>query len=144
MANGTHIHIPDLANWRKSKVTVSLGTIAVCALLLWGAHEYTVYHLDGVFMSAAQAESLTEKVEQALQKSTENSEQLLKFVHRIELSDAREQLDNLRGQLQETELWEAANGENEISQARKRDLRQRIDRQEDKVDCLERGEVNCD
>lgn len=142
--SGSNIRVPDLTKWRHSKITISIGTIIVVFSALVGMHEYTVYHLDDVFMSTADADDLVDKVEKALDKSNSNAELFLDYIRRQDLSDARDSLQNHRDDLRETLLWEDANqGENQISRERKEELRDRIREKEALVQCLEAGRENC-
>lgn len=134
----------DLTNLKTKRITFSVGGLILVAGGLWGAHEYTSAHLNDIFMPIAAAEELADKVDQALARSEENSERLVTFINRQELKEARQQLKDLLGQLQETLLWESANEENSISRARKRDLETDIDSQESYIICLEAGRRNCD
>jgi hypothetical protein len=69
---------------------------------------------------------------------------LLDYIRRQELRDTRTALTRLEDQLNETLLWEAANGENTISLARKEDLEERIDIREIEIECLVTGGSDCD
>lgn len=142
MSNGNGIRMPDVTDWKKHKVTISVGSIIFGLALLWGAHKFIASHAGKYFLPVAAAEELTQKVEEALMTSAENSAILTNFIRRTEIRDAREKVDSLRSELQATLLWESANGENEISRARKSDINREITRYENYVACIERNPTN--
>lgn len=143
-AQGEDFNVPDLSNWKKHKVTISFGTVVFVAVCLYGLHQYLAHHLKAIFIPTAVAEELTQKVEKALMTSADNSATLLNFMRRQEVKDSREKINTLKGELQNTLLWESANGENEISRARKKDINEEILRYDNYISCVDRHPADFD
>ena len=77
------------------------------------------------------------KAEAAATQAQETSEQLSLYLVRTELQALRDNLERAKSELQETLLWESANGgENDISRERKRDLNTRIRETDEQIRCM--------
>ena len=120
------------------------GTVATIAVL-WGTHQWVATkHLPVHLLSRAEAQTLQQQVSEAATKAEaaatqaqETSEQLSLYLVRTELQALRDKLERAKSELQETLLWESANGgENDISRERKRDLNTRIRETDEQIRCM--------
>jgi hypothetical protein len=134
----------DTDSLKKLKLKISLPVLLLIVGLVWKGDDGLIYYLDGFFMSDVQAEELAQEVKVAVSVANLTSMALLDYIRRQELRDTRTALTRLEDQLNETLLWEAANGENTISLARKEDLEERIDIREIEIECLVTGGSDCD
>lgn len=134
----------DTDSLKKLKLKISLPVMLLIVAIVWKGDDGLIYYLDGFFMSDVQAEELAQEVKVAVSVANLTSMALLDYIRRQELRDTRTALTRLEDQLNETLLWEAANGENTISLARKEDLEERIDIREIEIECLVTGGSDCD
>lgn len=137
------------------KVVISVSALAAIVVVGWQFHEWTGRHLNTHLMSRAEAQTLhmaqNEQIKQAADAAkeaanaaTETARLLRDHIKGEELKSARERLNQLRGQLSETQLWESTNGgANDISRARKADLNSQIEVLSTLIACLEAGRNNC-
>jgi hypothetical protein len=128
-----------LSNKTKGWMSVVVAAIAGS----WGFHEWVgKSHLPVHLMTRAEAQTLQQEVKAAAdtakaaaQAATETSRRLFDYIERQELKEERATLDRLKGDLQETLLWESQNGENALSRSRKADLNARIRETEERIRC---------
>ena len=126
----------DPAALKKKRISISVGGVIALIVILIGTHEYIADHTQSKFISTVRADEIAQVAQTALDKSTQANENLLTYIKRAEIKDVREKIEQYRDQIQETELWEAANGENQISKARKKDLSGRLELATEQRDCL--------
>lgn len=127
----------------KAKAWVSAGVATIGAF--WGFHEWVgKVHLPVHLMTRAEAQSLGEQVKAAADTAKtaadaakQTSDRLFDYIEREQLRDERAALERLEGDLQDTLLWENANGANDLSRARKTDLTRRIADARERIRCLE-------
>jgi hypothetical protein len=119
----------NLAKLGETKVTVPLILIAAVALIGFKAQSFTVEVLDEFFFTDAAAAELADAVQA-------NTEVLYSYIQKQEIRDVNEQIVLVANQIQETQLWIAANGQNPIATARLQDLVARQRLLDDKKDCL--------
>jgi len=119
----------NLAKLGETKVTVPLILIAAVAVAAYKAQSFTVEVLDEFFFTDVAAAELADAVQA-------NTEVLYSYIQKQEIRDVNEQIVLVANQIQETQLWIAANGENPIATARLRDLVARQRQLDDKKDCL--------
>ncbi len=134
----------DTDSLKKLKLKISLPVALLLVGLLWKGDDGLIYYLDGFFMSDVQAEELAQEVKVAVSVANLTSMALLDYIRRQELRDTRTALTRLEDQMNDTLLWESENGENQISLARKEDLKDRIDIREIEIECLVTGGSDCD
>lgn len=113
----------------ETKVTVPLILLAGLVWLGWNARELTIDGLDQFFFTDAAASELTKAVQA-------NTDVLSTYIKRQEIRDVSEQIQVIGGQITETQLWVAANGENPIATARLGDLVSRRTKLTNKKNCL--------
>lgn len=135
---------------KKHKISISLGSLGVIIGALWAAHGRLVLHVDRYFISSAEANELQQQVKEAADTAKaaakiaqDTSTALFRYIRGEQLKDAREALETLKGQHSDTLLWERANGENDLSRARKRELEARIRAREAQITCMELGRDDC-
>ncbi len=119
----------DVSKLGETKVTVPLILILAVAVLGYKAESFTVEVLDEFFFTDVAASELAKAV-------SDNTAVLYTYIQRQEIRDVNEQIVLVANQIQETQLWIAANGENPIATARLGDLVTRSRQLEDKKDCL--------
>lgn len=134
----------DTDSLKKLKLKFSLPVFLLIVAIVWKGDDGLIYYLDGFFMSDVQAEELAQEVKVAVSVANLTSMALLDYIRRQELRDTRTALTRLEDQMNDTLLWESENGENQISLARKEDLKDRIDIREIEIECLVTGGSDCD
>jgi hypothetical protein len=140
----------DLHALKRRKFVVSGGALIVLIGVLWLGHGKLTEHLDVYMISTAEGQVLTQQVKEAADAARqaalsvqEVGRSLVDYIKLQDIKDARERLNNLRGSLSETQLWESANGANDISRARKADLEAQISVIEGYIQCIEAGRSTC-
>jgi nucleoid-associated protein YejK len=129
-----------LSNKAKGWTSVVVAVLAGA----WGFHEWVgKSHLPVHLMTRAEAQTLQHEVKAAVdtakvaaETATETSRRLFDYIERQELKEERADLERLKGELQETLLWESQNGENALSRSRKADLNARIRETEERIRCM--------
>ena len=119
----------NLSKLSETKVTVPLIMILAVAVGAYKAQDFTIDVLDEFFFTDAAAAELADAVQA-------NTEVLYSYIKKQEIRDVKEQIVLVANQIQETQLWIAANGENPIATARLSDLVARQRQLDDKKDCL--------
>lgn len=138
----------------KQKVSVSIAGAGVILVALVGFHTFLAGHTSRIFVSEAEAGELAAEVQQQIKDISESAKraadaaasavfELRSHVAGEEIKAARNKMDELRGEISTTLLWESANGANDISRARKRDLEIQFERTAAYVQCLEAQRPNC-
>lgn len=113
----------------EQKVTVPLAVLVGLLVIGWQAKDFTIEGLDEFFFSEAQGEELAKAVKA-------NTEVISAYIRRQEIRDVNEQIEAANSQIQETNLWIAANGDNPIATARLAELNTRLTRLTNKKSCL--------
>ena len=113
----------------ETKVTVPLILIAAIAIASFKAEDFTVEVLDEFFFTDVAAAELADAVKA-------NTDVLYSYIQQQEIRDVNADIVLVANQLQETQLWIAANGENPIATARLQDLVARQRQLTDKKACL--------
>lgn len=140
------------------KVSISLVGLPVLLGILWGAHEWLAAHtVRAVFaadpateirneirQAVAAATQASERAERASMRAERTSDRLESYIRRQAIIEATQQLELLNDQLEDTRLWESANGRNTLSHDRIRDLEQRIRVRRGYIQCLETGRTDCE
>lgn len=119
----------DVSKLGETKVTVPLIMILAVAIGAYKAQDFTIDILDEFFFTDAAAAELADAVKA-------NTDVLYSYIQKQEIRDVNEQIVLVANQIQETQLWIAANGENPIATARLGDLVTRQRQLDDKKDCL--------
>ncbi len=119
----------NLAKLGETKVTVPLILIAAVAVGGYKAESFTVEVLDEFFFTDVAASELAKAVE-------DNTTVLYSYIQQQEIRDVNADIVLVANQIQETQLWIAANGENPIATARLGDLVTRQRQLNDKKACL--------
>ena len=119
----------NLSKLSETKVTVPLIMILAVAVGAYKAQDFTIDVLDEFFFTDAAAAELADAVQA-------NTEVLYSYIKKHENRDVKEQIVLVANQIQETNLWIEANGENPIATARLSDLVARQRQLDDKKDCL--------
>ena len=119
----------NLSKLSETKVTVPLIMILAVAVGAYKAQDFTIDVLDEFFFTDAAAAELADAVQA-------NTEVLYSYIKKQEIRDVKEQIVLVANQIQETQLWIAANGENPIATARLGDLVTRQRQLDDKKACL--------
>jgi hypothetical protein len=119
----------NLAKMGETKVTVPLILLGALLVFGWKAKDFTVGTLDEFFFSEAEASQLAEAV-------TKNTETLTNYIRRQDLRDVNSEIAGVTNQIQETQLWIEANGQNPIATARLQELVERKNKLEAKKACL--------
>lgn len=119
----------NLSKLSETKVTVPLIMILAVAVGAYKAQDFTIDVLDEFFFTDAAAAELADAVQA-------NTEVLYSYIKKQEIRDVKEQIVLVANQIQETNLWIAANGENPIATARLSDLVARQRQLDDQKDCL--------
>ena len=119
----------NLSELSETKVTVPLIMILAVAVGAYKAQDFTIDVLDEFFFTDAADAELADAVQA-------NTEVLYSYIKKQEIRDVKEQIVLVANQIQETNLWIAANGENPIATARLSDLVARQRQLDDKKDCL--------
>lgn len=126
----------DPAALKKKRISISVGGAIALVVILIGGHEYVADHTQSKFISTVRADEIAQVAQTALEQSTQANNNLLAYIKRAEIKEVSEKIEQYKDQIQETELWEAANGENPISKARKKDLGSRLEIATEQRDCL--------
>ena len=119
----------DVSKLGETKVTVPLIMILAVAIGAYKAQDFTIDILDEFFFTDAAAAELADAVKA-------NTDVLYSYIQKQEIRDVNEQIVLVANQLQETQLWIAANGDNPIATARLGDLVARQRQLNDKKACL--------
>ncbi len=119
----------DVSKLGETKVTVPLIMILAVAVGAYKAQDFTIEVLDEFFFTDAAASELADAVQA-------NTEVLYSYIQKQEIRDVNSEIARVASQIQETQLWIAANGENPIATARLGDLVARQRLLHDKKDCL--------
>ena len=113
----------------ETKVTVPVILILAVAVAAYKAQDFTVEVLDEFFFTDVAAAELADAVQA-------NTEVLYSYIQKQEIRAVNADIVLVANQLQETQLWIAANGQNPIATARLQDLVARQRKLNDKKDCL--------
>lgn len=113
----------------ETKVTVPLILILAVAVGAYKAQDFTIEVLDEFFFTDVAASELAKAVE-------DNTDVLYSYIQKQEIRDVNSEIARVASQIQETQLWIAANGENPIATARLGDLVARQRQLVDKKACL--------
>ncbi len=119
----------NLSKLSETKVTVPLIMILAVAVGAYKAQDFTIDVLDEFFFTDAAAAELADAVQA-------NTEVLYSYIKKQEIRDVKEQIVLVANQIQETNLWIAANGTNPIATDRLSDLVARQRQLNDKKACL--------
>ncbi len=119
----------NLAKLGEQKVTVPLALLVGLLVIGWQAKDFTIDGLDEFFISEAEGSEMTAQLEQL----TEN---LGKYIEKSEIRAINDDIAAVDDQVTETQLWIAANGENQIATARLTDLVKRRDALKETKVCL--------
>ncbi len=119
----------DVSKLGETKVTVPLILILAVAVAAYKAESFTVEVLDEFFFTDVAASELAKAVE-------DNTDVLYSYIQKQEIRDVNSEIARVASQIQETQLWIAANGENPIATARLGDLVARQRQLNDKKACL--------
>jgi hypothetical protein len=140
----------DIETLKKRKYVISGTSIAAFVVAVWWGHGWVGVHLDRYLVTEVEAQSIGQQVQQAARAATEAASAaesvgrtLDAYIKRQDLKDSRERLNLLNQQLGETQLWEAANGPNDITRARRADLSAQIVVTQNYIRCLEAGRPDC-
>lgn len=145
--------MPSAKTWQWIKWTGLALSVPVTPAAIVGFHSFLAEHVafHNGLAGAARAQEVTQQIRaiadsanQAADAAQKTATALEEYVKRQELKEARAKLNVLREQLSGTQLWESANGANEISRARKADLAWQIERTTDFVECLEAMRRYCE
>lgn len=134
----------------RQKITISIAAIMSGLAGAWQGHEWVASHAAKHFIGSAYAGELTEQIKsaadaakQAAQASQSIATELKAHVRAEELRNARAELERYATELSQTQLWEKANGSNELSRKRIFELTNLIARKKQYVECLEAGRSDC-
>jgi hypothetical protein len=95
----------------------------------WQAKDFTIAGLDDFFVSEAEGSQMVEQIE-------ELNDNLTKYISKSEIREINNELQAVKEQIIETQLWIAANGGNDIATARLGELVQRRDSLNATKSCL--------
>jgi nucleoid-associated protein YejK len=139
-----------------AKPIAVITAVVTAATAIWGfsgkIHDVIARHVDRYFFSTAEAQTLLSEVKDAAEIAKDAAEtanattvELIRYIKRQDLKEHRVELDRLRGDLADTELWESTNnGANSLSRERKADLERRIEATLSAIRCLENpGSSGC-
>lgn len=147
----------DLEKLKKRRITITgmtAGLLLAAGSGTWLGHAWLRDHvtdkLDLVFQNEAQAQTLGQQVREATNAARDAASaaesvgrSLASYIKRQDAKEARERLSVLKQQLGETQLWESANGVNDITRARKADLTAQIEATQAYIACLDSGRTDC-
>lgn len=126
------------------RITIPFTVFVSIITALFVGQNLVIIWLDKVFVSEDQFRVFEVKMERAVTLSNETSIELSEFMVRQELRDVVRAMETARDQYDDLILWETLNGENQQSRLRKVELRKRINRAEEKLQCIRQQHRNCD
>jgi hypothetical protein len=150
-SDDTTVRRPKASSWvfdGKQKITMSLAGIALLAAGAIAVHSFVATHASTYFVRSASAQLASDgvarqirEVGDAAKSAAQAAQQAVAELHAHvdgeRIAAARARIDVLRGEISNTQLWESANGANDISRARRRDLESQLARTIAYVECLE-------
>jgi len=119
----------SFAKLGQQKVTVPAILLVFLLYAGWSAKDFTIEGLDEFFISEAEG---TEMVKQI----TTLNVTLTSYISKQEIKEINAEIREIGDQITATQLWIAANGNNEIATSRLSDLMERQYALEDKKKCL--------
>lgn len=105
------------------------------------ADNLTVDYLDEFFIKKAVAEEQYKEIKQQVQQ---NADLITGHIRTYELNENADRTQRVQDALYDLELYEAANGENELTQTRRRDLQAQLARLGRVRACIIRNDDNED
>lgn len=118
-----------LESLKEMKFTVPVTLLIGLFVIGWQAKDFTIEGLDDYFISEAEGGEMTQQIEQL-------NVNLTKYIEKSEIRAINDDIGAVNDQVTETQLWIAANGENQIATARLGDLVKRRDSLKETKECL--------
>ncbi len=133
----------DIEKLTQRKVTVPVIMVIAFIALGWKFDHITVDYLDDFFMTKAVAEEQFESINKQLGA---NASLITGHIRTYELNENAKQSQRVQDQIYELELYIAANGENDLTRTRNRDLAASLGRLGRVRACIIRNDddENCD
>ena len=119
----------NLSSLKEMKFTVPVSLLIGLFVIGWQAKDFTIAGLDEFFVSEAEGSQMVEQIE-------ELNDNLTKYISKSEIREINNELQAVKEQITETQLWIAANGGNDIATARLGELVQRRDSLNATKSCL--------
>jgi len=118
-----------LESLKEMKFTVPVSLLIGLFVIGWQAKDFTIEGLDAFFVSEAEGSEIVEQLEDI-------SDSLSSYISKSEIREINHQIQEVNAQVTETQLYIAANGNNDIAMARLQDLVARRDALKETKDCL--------
>jgi len=118
-----------LDSLKEMKFTVPVSLLIGLFVIGWQAKDFTIEGLDAFFISEVEGAEITEQLEKI-------SDSLDSYISQSEIREINHQIQEVNAQVTETQLYIAANGNNDIAMARLQDLVARRDALKETKDCL--------
>lgn len=115
----------DVQKLTQRKVTVPLIMVVGLVVIGFKADNITVAYLDDFFIRKAVAE---EQYEEIKEQVAANATLITGHIRTYELNENADRSQTVQDKLYDLELYVAANGENELTRSRERDLRAELAR----------------
>lgn len=132
----------NIETFKQTKVTLPLIMVIGLIVLGFKADNLTVSYLGEFFLTKAVAE---EQYEQITEQLTANTKLITGHIRTYELNENAKETKGVQDQLYNLELYVAANGENDLTRTRKRDLSADLNRLGRVRACIVRNDAdeNC-
>jgi hypothetical protein len=118
-----------LDSLKEMKFTVPVSLLIGLFVIGWQAKDFTIEGLDAFFISEAEGTEIVEQLDKI-------SDSLDSYISKSEIREINHQIQEVNAQVTETQLYIAANGNNDIATARLQDLVARRDALRETKDCL--------
>jgi len=118
-----------LESLKEMKFTVPVSLLIGLFVIGWQAKDFTIEGLDAFFISEAEGSEIVEQLDKI-------SDSLDSYISQSEIREINHQIQEVNAQVTETQLYIAANGNNDLATARLQELVARRDALRDTKDCL--------
>lgn len=115
----------DLQKLTQTRVTMPLIFIAALVVFGFRFEGITVNYLGDFFVSKVVAE---EQYKEITRQVSANAKLIKGHIRTMELNDNAKETKNAQNQIYNLELYVAANGENDLTRTRQRDLQHELDK----------------
>ncbi len=118
-----------LESLKEMKFTVPVSLLIGLFVIGWQAKDFTIEGLDAFFVSEAEGSEIVEQLEDI-------SDSLSSYISKSEIREINHQVQEVNAQVTETQLYIAANGNNDLATSRLQELVARRDALRETKACL--------
>lgn len=127
----------------KTTVGVSVGSLLLLIAAVWQGPGMVIAWADQTFVTDAEIAQLQIEVKEAVDTANETNELVTDYIKGERIDELRKTIEGAEDLLVDLDFYEKENGVNSLTRDRRSELKRRITRAEDELDCIKRGGKNC-